>query len=75
MMTAFGHGSGDAEVRFLVKKTTLILGAISLVLAALLALLDINEIIGSAGRSSVTIYPAAFFALLGIVLAIRSVKA
>jgi hypothetical protein len=65
----------EAEDGNLVKKTQLILGAISLVLAALLALLDITEIVGSAGRSHVTIYPAAFFALLGIVLVIRSIKA
>ena len=57
------------------KKTQLILGAIALVLAALLAFLDITEIVGSLGRSNVTIYPAAFFALLGIVLVIRSIKA
>ena len=57
------------------KKAQLILGAISLVLAVLLAFLDITEIVGSLGRSNVTIYPAAFFELLGIVLVIRSTKA
>ena len=64
----------DAEEGNQVKKTPLILGAISLVLAAILALFDITEIVGFAWRSNVTIYPAAFFALLGIVLAVRSVK-
>jgi hypothetical protein len=57
-----------------VKKTQLVLGAISLVLAAILARCGITEIIASAGRRNITIYPAAFFALLGIVLLVRWFK-
>ena len=56
------------------KKTqlTLVLGCFGL--AALLYLLDLSKITTSAGGVAINIYPAAAFALLGLVLLWRAIK-
>ena len=53
-------------------KNQLIAGIVSLGVALVLFLLNINNYAFLAGSVHVSIYPAAFFALVGIVLIIRA---
>ena len=50
------------------KNTTILAGVISLVVAGLLFLFDITAYTWQIASSTVKVYPAAFFALLGVVL-------
>ena len=50
------------------KKAQLILGIISLLLAALIFLLDAGKIAFLAGSTNVTIYPAIVLTVLGVIL-------
>lgn len=54
------------------RKTQLIAGIVSLVLAVTLAVLNLVKIEGSIGNGHYTIYPAVGFALLGLVLLFRA---
>ena len=55
-------------------RNLLISGLASLVLAAVIYLVDLTKISFFAGATSVRIYPAAFFALLGLVLIFWSAR-
>ena len=55
------------------KKNLIIIGAISLVLAVIITLLDMTKYEFLVGITTVKIYPTAFFGLLGIVLIVRGV--
>ena len=56
------------------KNTQLIAGFSSLGLALVLYLLDYTDLNTSIGGTSVLIYPAAFFALLGLVFLFWAVR-
>jgi hypothetical protein len=56
----------------MMKKHQLIVGVISLVLAVALALLDFLKLEGILGNTAYTVYPAAAFCLLGLVLLFRA---
>lgn len=53
------------------KKFQLIAGVVSLCLAIVLALLDLIQIDGAFENIAYTVYPAAAFCLLGLVLLFR----
>jgi hypothetical protein len=53
------------------KKALVISGAISLVLAFVIFLVDLTKFEFFVGATNVKIYPAAFFGLLGLVLISR----
>jgi uncharacterized membrane protein len=53
------------------KKVQLIGGVVSLVLAIILALFELFKIEGVVANTSYTVYPAAAFCLLGLVLLFR----
>jgi hypothetical protein len=53
------------------KKAQLIAGIVSLGLAIVLALLDLIKVEGFFGNGTYTVYPAAAFCLLGLVLLFR----
>lgn len=55
------------------KKNLIILGAVSLILAVVIALLDMFKYEFLVGITTIKIYPAAFFGLLGLVLIFRGV--
>jgi len=55
------------------KKGLLISGAVSLVLAVVIFLLDLTKFKFFVGATNVKIYPAAFFGLLGLILIFRGV--
>ena len=54
------------------RKTQLITGIVALVLAVTLATLNLVKVEGFIGNGHYTIYPAAGFALLGLVLLFRA---
>jgi hypothetical protein len=56
------------------KKAQLFAGFSSLVLAAVLYLLGFTDINFIGGGTQVLVYPAAFFALAGLVLLFRAVR-
>lgn len=55
------------------QKNLIYTGLASLVLAFIIYLVDLTRFSFFAGSTSVRIYPAAFFALLGLVLIFRAV--
>ena len=55
------------------KKGLVISGAVSLVLAVIIFLMDLTKFEFLVGATNVKIYPAAFFGLLGLVLVFRGV--
>ena len=55
------------------KKNLILIGAVSLVLAAIISLIDLAKFEFLVGFTTVKIYPAAFFGLLGLVLIFRGV--
>lgn len=55
------------------KRSQLIAGVVCLVLAALTYVLGATKLVWAA-NSTITIYPVAFLALLGVVLLVRSGK-
>lgn len=54
------------------KKGQFLFGILCLVAAAALVLLGITKITPTAGKTTVAIYPAAFFALVGVIQVFRS---
>ena len=53
------------------KRTQLIAGIVCLVLAVVVYLLGGDTLAVFSGRTNVTVYPAAFLALLGLTLVLR----
>jgi len=56
------------------RNTKLIIGIISLVLATIIFLLDINKIVTIFADRKVNIYPSIFFLIMGVVLILNSRK-
>jgi uncharacterized membrane protein len=71
MLVSYYNTKSDLEDTM---KTQLLIGIISLAVAAVLLLLGWVEVIRPMGNGTLSVYPAGFFALLGVVLVFRSLK-